>query len=184
MGVTQEIDKRVSDAQRALIVQWPDVASIGPSSPFTSRIGKTAIRTIPCCRSDLLLQRIVRCPEPPDVNPPPGLEAWIDLQLRAADGLVTNTALVILSLYGELLGPEPWSHRESGFLVEAPDRSDLSESDLVWFDDNFERTSDITVEESTSNLRELAQFLKSEGIALLVWNVSTFDPASTPSSSR
>ena len=176
MGVIQKGDSRVSDAQTALIVKWPDIESNGPGGPFASRLGETGIRTIPCCRSDLLVQRIVHCPEPPDVNAPPGFDEYIDLQLSAADGLVAGTALVMLSLYGELLAPEPWRHRKSGFLVEAPDRSDLSESDLIWFDDNFERTSDITVEESTSNLRELAQFLKSEGMTLLIWNVSTFDP--------
>ena len=160
---------------RVLLFCSPDVlATIGRPGLLEDRVGTDAIVREEPRRSDVLLQDLVAA----------DARATIDIPPFLSDGVTTSAGdpdvrVVVLSLEPEVLGPPPWRHTGSGWLIQ-PGRDyaqDWPQDVVDWLHDGFEPLPDLDPSESLENLAQIAEILSADGRSVVVYNLSTYDPS-------
>lgn len=170
-GVSAEVD---ASGGRVQLFCSPNVFdTIGRPGLLEERIGATSvIRTAPR-RSDVFLQEMLE----------PDLAALADAPPFLTEGPGAGVEdpyvrVVVLSLEPELVGPAPWRHRDSGWLIQ-PSSDYLREwpqSVVDWLHDSCEPVPDLTAARSLENLARITSNLMEDGRSVIIFGVSTYDP--------
>lgn len=155
--------------KRVVVFESPDVvATVGRLGMLEDRVPThDIVREFPL-RSDVLAQ-ILDSAKPPD-NAPVALTG--PMTTLAADA---DTALVVFSLRTELVPSAPvFRHVESGWLCQV--QSSVSGEVKEWLDLECELTEQLSVEAAARSIGAILKHLRTEERAVVVYNVSTFDP--------
>ena len=159
---------------RVLLFCSPNVLdTIGRPGLLEERIGARAVDREQPRRSDVLLQELGGSVPamPPDA--PPFL-----LDRPSVDVEGRDVRVVVLSLEPELVGPPPWRHSESGWLVQPP--SDYltrwPQKVIDWLHDNCGPEPNLDASQSLENLARITKILMKDHRCVVIFGVSTYDP--------
>jgi hypothetical protein len=151
--------------------------TIGRPGLLEERIGTGAVIRAAPRRSDVLLQEILSS----DLAIPPDAPSFLtDAAGAGVQG--SHVRVVVLSLEPELVGPTPWRHPESGWLIQpCPDYLQKWPQSVVgWLEDRCEPVPNLAAAQSLENLESITTKLMDDGRCVVIFGVSTYDPTDSP----
>lgn len=154
--------------RNVVVLASPDVAqTIGRPGLLEERVGAERVVREQPMRSDVLAQALSGVPAP-DSAP--------DSIVRTAHTAAgdASTGLVVLSLHPDLFGGPVYRHRTSGWLLSEPAAADPAAA--AWIEAECDVAGPLGVEESAAQLRTVFAKLATDERAIVVYNVSTYDP--------
>lgn len=159
---------------RVLLFCSPNVLdTIGRPGLLEERIGARAVDREQPRRSDVLLQDLGGSvpATPPDAPPFLVDRPSVDVEGR-------DVRVVVLSLEPELVGPPPWRHSESGWLVQPPSDylTTWPQNVIDWLHENCGPEPNLDASQSLENLARITKILMKDRRCVVIFGVSTYDP--------
>ncbi len=161
-------------ASRILVLTSPDIAAtIGRPGLLEARATAGDVVRRPAMRSDVLLGQLRGIEPPPDA--PPAVQTWVEATISS---VAADASLIMFSLHPEFFTAPVYRHRETGWLGTPPADWKTSWDDDAqrWLRHAFAPTPDLAPAESVANLDAIFTELCHDDRAVVVFNVSTYDP--------
>lgn len=162
-------------ATRIVLFSSADVAStIGRPGLLEGRAPDAAVVRLPALRYDVLLQQLN------GAHPPRGAPEALTAGLTAAANQLDDAAtrLVVLSLGTAFAAPGVLRHVSSGWLFPVPDGDlPVTDAEREWLATECEPASALPLSTALDHLATILGLLVVADRAVVVFNVSTYDPA-------
>lgn len=160
---------------RIVLFSSPDVAgTIGRPELLERRAPEATVVRVPPLRYDVVHQHLG------GITPPPGVPEPISAGVTADTAELTDTAtrLVVLSLHTAFWPPAVYRHVASGWLFTVPAAAPSWTEDVqTWVSAECEPAPAPPVLQAMEHLASVLGLLATTDRAVVVFNVSTYDPA-------